>query len=121
MQQLMLSQPCSDMRWKESMMQLVMGAKDLKDEKIKLCLRLIDDEILRQISKKEVCDGWTDFITEWYRQLEVCDQAVRSGLMDRSELLKMSRSSSRLKGVKHGRSMKFLSTRDKMLIMHLNF
>ena len=41
--------------------------------------------------------------------------------MDRSELLKMSRSSSRLKGVKHGSCMKFLSTRDKMLIMHLNF
>ena len=73
MQQLMLSQPCSDIRWKESMihascfvkcsmrlcgvtfhltsrhdnlLQLVMGAEDQKDEKIKLCVQLIDDEVL---------------------------------------------------------------------------
>ena len=30
----------------DNLLQLVMGAADLKDEKIKLCVQLIDDEVL---------------------------------------------------------------------------
>ena len=46
----------------ENLLQLIMGAKDLKDEKIKLCLRLIDDEVLNTVDRPPLFDkAWHSF------------------------------------------------------------